>query len=419
MPARWASPRRGVPARRRDGHRGRGRRPGRDRSVPAGPAEPALELRDVALPTTAAEVTTALDELGKGRSRWRRAGTACPGAATWWRWSLVATEGDGGGPGRPGAGRPCSVRRRWSRSSTPCSARPVVGHDVKEVMRSLLPARHRPHGPRDGHRGGGLPARRLDGRVRAGRSCASRRGPADPRHRRARDRGPRRGPGGGRRGVRRRRHGAGFRRRPGGRGHGDAARRHRDARSCGSWPRWRWPASASTGPSCRRSPTRSRPSAATLQAEVQELRRARVQRELDAAAAHRALRRARPHPGQEDQDRLLDRRPDAREPARRAPDHRGAAALPRGREAALDLRREPAGRGGRPTGASTPRSARPWPAPGASPRTAPTCTTSRCAPSWASSSGGPSCRPRAARSWWPTTTRWSCAASPTSPGTRA
>ena len=46
-------------------------------------------------------------------------------------------------------------------------------------------------------------------------------------------------------------------------------------------------------------------------------RRPRVQRQLDAAAAHRALRRARPHPGQEDQDRLLDRRPDAREPAGR------------------------------------------------------------------------------------------------------
>ena len=74
-------------------------------------------------------------------------------------------------------------------------------------------------------------------------------------------------------------------------------------------------------------------------------RRPRVQRELDAPAADRALRRARPHPGQEDEDRLLDRRPDAREPARGPSDHRGAARLPRGGEAALDLRREPAGRG--------------------------------------------------------------------------
>ena len=75
--------------------------------------------------------------------------------------------------------------------------------------------------------------------------------------------------------------------------------------------------------------------------------RARVQRQLDPAAAHRALRRARPEAGQEDQDRLLDRRPDAREPARRPSDHRRAALLSRGGEAALDLRREPAGRGGR------------------------------------------------------------------------
>ncbi len=114
----------------------------------------------------------------------------------------------------------------------------------------------------------------------------------------------------------------------------------------------------------------------------------------------------------------LDRRPDAGDPARRAPDRRDAAQLPRGGEAALDLRREPAGRGAgrRPH----PRVVRPDGGAHrvASRRTDPTCTTSPCAATSASSSGVPSCRPRAARSWWRTTTRSSCGASPTSPRTR-
>ncbi len=65
--------------------------------------------------------------------------------------------------------------------------------------------------------------------------------------------------------------------------------------------------------------------------------------------------------------------------------------------------------------ASTPPSTRPWPAPGASRRTSRTCTTSPCAPSWAGSSARPSSPRRAVRCWWPTTTRSSCAASPTWP----
>ena len=159
-------------------------------------------------------------------------------------------------------------------------------------------------------------------------------------------------------------------------------------------------------------------SAAMLQAEVQRLRRPRVQRQLDAAVAHGALRRARPDAGQEDQDRLLHRRPDAREPAR-GPSRSSRRCSPTARWRSCA---PPTGRACwprcRPTAASTPRSARRWRGPGASPRTAPTCTTSRCAPSRASSSGAPSCRPRAPPSWWPTTTRWSCAASRTSRRTR-
>ena len=48
-------------------------------------------------------------------------------------------------------------------------------------------------------------------------------------------------------------------------------------------------------------------------------------------------------PRRQDQDRLLDRRPDARAAAGPAPDRRGPAPLPRGGEAPLHLRREPAG----------------------------------------------------------------------------
>src|SRR5690606_10613503 len=50
---------------------------------------------------------------------------------------------------------------------------------------------------------------------------------------------------------------------------------------------------------------------------------------------------------------------------------------------------------------------------------APTSTTSPCGPRTAGASAAPSCRRRATRSSWPTTTRWSCAASPTWPRTRA
>ena len=64
-----------------------------------------------------------------------------------------------------------------------------------------------------------------------------------------------------------------------------------------------------------------------------------------------------PHPAEADQDRVLDRRPDAGEAARRAPDHRGPAALPGGREAALDLRGVAAGRGG--AGRAHPRHVQP------------------------------------------------------------
>ena len=72
-----------------------------------------------------------------------------------------------------------------------------------------------------------------------------------------------------------------------------------------------------------------------------------VQGQLGAAAPHRALREAGSHSAPQDQDRLLDRRPDPRATAGPAPHRRGPAPLPRGGEAALHLRREPGRRGGR------------------------------------------------------------------------
>ena len=54
------------------------------------------------------------------------------------------------------------------------------------------------------------------------------------------------------------------------------------------------------------------------------------------------VREARAHPGEEDEDRPVDRRRLAAEDGRGAPDRRDAAALPRGREAAQHLRRRAA-----------------------------------------------------------------------------
>ncbi len=124
-------------------------------------------------------------------------------------------------------------------------------------------------------------------------------------------------------------------------------------------------------------------------------------------------------PQQEDQDRLLHRRGVAREAAAastRIIEH--AAALPRGREAALHLRRRACSPRSPPTGASTPRSTRPSPAPAgcqlrpAQPPQHPGALATRVG-----CSARRSCPARAPSCWSPTTTRSSCAASPTSPRT--
>ena len=105
-----------------------------------------------------------------------------------------------------------------------------------------------------------------------------------------------------------------------------------------------------------------------------------VQRQLDAAAAPHPVREARPHAGEEDEDRPVDRRRLAAEDGRGAPDRRDAAALPGGREAAQHLRRRAAAARRAPTAASTRRSTSSRPPPAASRARRRTCRTSRCAP---------------------------------------
>ena len=102
------------------------------------PAVPALELRDVALPASASEVTTRLTELGTGpvatAARWN----GLPGRSDLVGLALVAAEGEEAGlavmvPGELlGA---ASVVKKLNA----VLARPFVGHHVKEAMRSLLP----------------------------------------------------------------------------------------------------------------------------------------------------------------------------------------------------------------------------------------------------------------------------------------
>ncbi len=98
-------------------------------------------------------------------------------------------------------------------------------------------------------------------------------------------------------------------------------------------------------------------------------------------------------------------------PDRRAP----AAATARSRSSGRPTARACSPRSTRPTVASTPRSTRPSRAPAGSAPTRRTCTTSRSGPTRVARSGGRSCRPPATSCWSPTTTRSSCAASPTWP----
>ena len=83
---------------------------------PAEPAPPPFELRDVALPTTAAEVTKQLTELGSGRLALAARWNGMPGRSELVALVLVATEGEEAGLGVLVPGRRSSARPRWSRS---------------------------------------------------------------------------------------------------------------------------------------------------------------------------------------------------------------------------------------------------------------------------------------------------------------
>ncbi len=110
----------------------------RGHPAPAEPAAPLFELRDVALPTTAAEVTKQLSELGTGRLALAARWNGMPGRSELVALVLVATEGEEAGLGVlvPAAllGATAVVKKLNS-----VLARPFLGHEVKEAMRSLLP----------------------------------------------------------------------------------------------------------------------------------------------------------------------------------------------------------------------------------------------------------------------------------------
>ena len=102
------------------------------------PAEPTFELRDLALPGSAAEVTKQLGELGAGpyalAARWN----GMPGRSDLLGLVVVATEGDESGLGVLVPGELLASASVVSKLNALLS-RAVLGHDVKEAMRSLLP----------------------------------------------------------------------------------------------------------------------------------------------------------------------------------------------------------------------------------------------------------------------------------------
>ncbi len=107
-------------------------------STPAVAAPPAFELRDVAVPTTAADITKQLAALGTGllalAARWN----GLPGRSDLVALVLVATEGEEAGLGVLVPGEQLAVASVAKKLNT-VLARPVIGHNVKEIMRSLLP----------------------------------------------------------------------------------------------------------------------------------------------------------------------------------------------------------------------------------------------------------------------------------------
>ncbi len=104
----------------------------------AEPAAPLFALRDVALPTSAAEVTTQLSELGSGRLALAARWNGMPGRSDLVALILVATEGDEAGAGVLVPAALLGAASVVEKLNT-IGARPFLGHEVKEAMRSLLP----------------------------------------------------------------------------------------------------------------------------------------------------------------------------------------------------------------------------------------------------------------------------------------
>jgi DNA polymerase-1 len=107
----------------------------------AGDEEPApapLEVRDVALPTTAAEAAKQLGELGQSQlavaGRWN----GMPGRSDLVALLLLATEGEEAGLGVLVTAEQLATAS-VAKKLTTLLAQPVLGHNVKELMRSLLP----------------------------------------------------------------------------------------------------------------------------------------------------------------------------------------------------------------------------------------------------------------------------------------
>ncbi len=105
---------------------------------PAEPVAPPFDLRDVALPTTAADVTKQLSELGTGRLALAARWDGVPGRGDLVALVLVATEGEEAGLGVLVPGDLLSAASVAKKLNS-VLARPFVGHEVKETMRALLP----------------------------------------------------------------------------------------------------------------------------------------------------------------------------------------------------------------------------------------------------------------------------------------
>ncbi|HEY6472253.1 MAG TPA: DNA polymerase I, partial [Acidimicrobiales bacterium] len=102
------------------------------------PAPAPLEVRDVALPTNATEAAKQLGELGQARlavaGRWN----GLPGRSDLVALLVLATDGDEAGLGVLVPADLLTAASVAKRLNT-LLAQPVLGHNVKELMRSLLP----------------------------------------------------------------------------------------------------------------------------------------------------------------------------------------------------------------------------------------------------------------------------------------